>query len=1170
MYRTSQAFDNLISDISQYTDSKQTARTLVYVEMTLYLAKQLGLEAEPITIGWVLLSRLPLHHLLLKNLSAEQKRMYANAAIIVPLSSRFAWENTLLEYEQKISPEIRLYRIQKGLRLDEQMINPAFQQPSPDPLREKRYAEILSEQLPFIKRKQRHTTVGKLYKVHTKTDQGVRTGHVIIRSEMTGKNLNSWFNNPRPRNIITIEIDDLLPTAQFLDMRERQLGGREHWVRDLKQIRFRKAHIIDEQMHLEKDNIHPLHLEGMVHLPGMVSAGKTTLAKLIIAHCIRITPHIRITLVVGDSQTAISIAHQVNSWFFDDPNGEDVIAVPILGRTQRKIHLKRLFESREYEQSLKMNRPHWGERWLMPVCPLSSQIKWEGEQNVMIPAGDEPCTRLIEETPDRLKKGTSHLCPLFSTCPSQQIYRDMPAASLWVITPGALAQASLPLHLDPRMGKMGDLIYEQSDLVIFDEIETVIEWFDSTFAKTVHLTNGGDGLLDQLDTQQALAWSANRVIPSNERRWVMALRDSLKALTAILTAMHNPTQQRVVKDWVKDRPFAPNQLAYRLARRLAGLKEWDSKDISLDQRKENEARTQLAFAAFDRLLNKTPDPLRLQTETSEEDAQVNQLASLMQSINNLADDATDADILTQSSKWISQHYTDMEDRLKKLKQELQQSDDLYDKKYLEHFIDRDVEELAQRLQFMLTVALLDRHMHIITQEWHNKPDNLDAEQPFSRIPRGMRNILPLPLTGQQYGFSCDTTQNTPDANNRLSMFVYTNIGRKYILNYHQLRKDFDGLSGPSVLALSGTSWLPDSTSFHVDLPLAGVLVAPEQTETAIQESRFIWQPFVDEQNKPIFISGLPDKDHQLRKLVHAMSNYRGIPGGFIKKELAWLEKQANLNPDQWADRARILMLTNSYQQAETVAKTIRSLHPDMAETVFNLKQGVKKEYYEVEHEQNGILHRSDIEQFASNPHAKILIAPMKSIGRGFNILNNAPEAKAAFGTIFFLIRPMNISHNVNTTAQALNRYALEWAKDQSFIAWQEDTLYRRAVKARESAVELRRITESSSAYKYLRDDPVLGIYQRNDLAATTAGQIIQAVGRLLRGGVPFHAYFIDAAWSPELAKNGRLDQAESPQTSLLTAVIHILQDYAASNDIGYQLYNSLSETLTTTVGRDSN
>lgn len=1169
MYTTPQSFDNLIADLTISAGSKQNARTLAYVELTLFLARQLRLEAEPVTIGWVLLSKLPLNHILLNRLSPKQKQMQANTAIIVPLSSRFAWENTLVRYEKEINADVRLYRINNPQQLNEQMIEICRQQPCPDPLREERYEAILTEQLPFAKRPQRKTAVGETYRVHIKTADGIRSGRVKITPKMQA-GISEWFDGPRPHTTITLAIQGLVPTVQFLDEYERRTGGREHWVRDLNQIRFRKTVIIDGKISLEPENTHPLHLEGAVHLPGMVSAGKTTLAKLIIAHCIRLNLDVRITLVVGDSQTALSIAHQVNSWFYDDPAGDEVIAVPILGATQRETHLRRLLESREYKHSLKTGRPHWGERWLMPVCPLASKIQWEGEQDVIIPAGHEPCNGLIEEIQNRRQKGKRHICPLFSRCRSKQTYHDMPHAKLWIITPGALSQAALPLHLDPRIAKMGDLVYEQSDLVIFDEIETIVDWFDRTFAQTVDLTNGKNGLLDQLDTQNALAWSASRVLPTNQRRWVMAMRDSLKALTGVLTAIANPAQERMVKKWVGHRHFAPNQLAYRLARRLAGLKEWDDIDTPLDIRQKNENQTKDTFAPFDKLLNQISDPLRLQIPPSPGEVnQVGELARLMQSINNLADDGADMDIFNQSRDWILRHYPDIEDRLETLRQQLEQSDNKYDEQYLEEHIDRSVDELAQRLQFMLTVALLDRHMHIVIQEWHNKPDNLDAEQPFSRIPRGMRNILPLPLTGQQYGFVCDTTHQSPEATNRLSMFMYTNIGRSYILNFHHLRKDFDGLPGPNVLALSGTSYLPDSTSFHVSLTPAGVLMSPEQTESAIQHSWFSWQPFADEHGKPIRISGMIDKEQRLRQLIKSMLDYSGLPGGFVGQIIAELEAKARANPEQWRDRTRVLMLTNSYIQTETAAKTLRTLWPDAAGTIFDLKRGAGDEDYEMEFEQQGTLRRIDIEQFADT-NGRILIAPMQSIGRGFNILNNEAEPKAAFGAIFFLTRPMSRPHDILAGAQELNRYALQWADDPMFPAWAEDTLYKRAVKARESAMELRRLIEHRHSYMHLKDDAQLGVYPRRDLAATTAGRIVQSVGRLLRGGVPFQAYFVDAAWSPQLAQSGNLHTTESEDTSLLTAVINIMNDYAYQDAIGQQLYGGLSEALITTQNRDSN
>lgn len=1168
MYTVPNAFKTLVHNLTNVAGSKEIAQLITYVELTLSLATRLGLETEPLTIGWVLLSRMPIHHPLLQRLTPEQRRMRANAALIVPLSSRFGWENALVRYA-KAPSEARLYAVQQPMRLDEQMIMFCRQDPCPDPTREDAYETILSATLPFEQRKQKYAEVGKGYSLRIKTaQQEMRFGEVKIEAPMQPDEQDiPWFDAPRPHHVITLTIDDLKPTAQFLDEREKQIGGRIHWCHDLKQIRYRRAITIEGHITLEPEGTQPLHLEGTIHLPGMVSAGKTTLAKLIVAHCIRLGWDVRITLVVGDSHTAIETAHQVNSWFYDDPAGDDVAAVPILGKSQRETHLGRLLASREYAQSLQNGRPHWGERWLMPACPLASRIRWEGDQDVVIPAGSEPCEGLIGKPRSKRGKGERHLCPLFHRCPAKQMYRDMQRAKLWVTTPGALSQAALPLHLDRRVLKVGDLVYEQSDLVILDEVETIVEWYDRTFAQKEALTNGKNGLLDRLDQQIAAYWNGRRVLPPDERRWIIPVRESLKALSGVLTAIADKEQEHVVKQWVKRGYFSPNQLAYRLARRLAGLKEWDSAKILPEERQKHEELTNAAFEPFNELLNYIHDPLRLGNDSPAPPAA--ELAQLIQAINNLADDVADEGIFSQCYAWILRHYPDIETKLAALRAQLQQSDDPYDQDYLNKQFDRSVDELTQRLQFLLTVALLDRHIHIIVQEWNNKPEMLDAGQPFSRMPRGMRNILPLPLTGQQYGFVNANADYNPEARNRLALFAYTNIGRSYLLNFDHLREDIEGTPGPNVLALSGTSYLPDSTTFHVTLPPAGILLAPDKTEAAIRESRFIWKYFVDERNKPIFISGERDKEQKLRQLMKAMLADGGMPGGFLKKTLDWLKAQGGTNPEQWEDRARVLLLTNSYTQARAAAQILRNGWRDAAETIFNLKQGSGSEDNEIEPERPSTLKRIDIEQFA-DLGGQVLIAPMQSIGRGFNILNKAAEPKAAFGAVFFLTRPLNPPHDMEAMAQEMNRYALEWAANPGFGAWAADTLYGRALKARECAMELRRLIDHRYSYEHLIENATLGVYPRHDLAATTAGRIVQAVGRLLRGGVPFRAYFIDAAWSPELAKTGDEDRSEPEETSLLTAMINVLMEYVDRDEIGKQLYGSLSEALIATEGRDSN
>lgn len=1180
MYAAPESLKILIKSFADALGSTDAARTLIHVEMTFHLAIRLGLNFEPLTVGWALLSRIPLHDVRLDRLSNEQRRMWANAAQIIPLSSRAVWQRTLAQYVQSIPTDIRMYEIPTLERLDEITLEECRKSNTHDhTLREAEYEAILSNVLPFEQRGRHETQVGKSYRVVVKAKGKVQVGHVSITEETKAQPVPPvWFDRPRPRTIVHLRLHELMPTAEYLDSVEQQCGARIHWVNDLRKIRLRLTVMQDGNVvaltsdeTADMDWGEGLSLEGMTHLPGMVSAGKTTLAKLLIAHCLLNDLDVRITFVVGDSQTAISTAHQINNWFYDDPAGDSVVAVPLMGASQRAVHWKRLAASNEYKQCIAEGRPHWGERWLMPVCPIESHIQWEGDADVQIPLGSEPCERFTTESrrSKGQKRGQRCVCPLTNICPAKQAYRDMPQAKVWITTPGALSQASLPLYWDTRIAKIGELLYEQSDLVILDEVETIVDWFDKTYACTEPLTNGKDGLLDKLDLQIAQFWLNNRRLTTDQRRWILAVRESLKALTGVLSAVDDPKQKREVRQWVSKGYFSPNQLAYRLARRLAGLTEWDESSLPAAIKRERDQQSNEAFTSFNELLNNLLDPLRRSQDETPNAATA--LASIMQAINNLADNVADNDIFVQCKAWVTTWHPDIEMRLASLKEQLEKSEFDSDRSYARNLLDRSADDVARRLQFFLMVALLDRHIHIVTEEWYNKPETLDAVQPFSRIPHSMRSILPLPLTGRQYGFVFPTGRGQPDAEsaNYLSLFAYTNIGRSYLLNFHRLLQDFDGQPGPHVLALSGTSYLPDSTTFHVDLLPKGVLMPAEQVGDALEQSEFIWQPFYHN-GKPIFISGRKNKQKQLRQLTKAMLQHGACTGGFIGAILDRIDKNAQDERTGylWADRSRVLLLTNSYKQSEQVTITLRDGWRAAAETIYELKHGTQEEDYEVEFAQPGKLQlqRMDIEGFARTG-GRILVAPAQSIGRGFNILN--PDGRAAFGAVLFLTRPMNQPHDRAAMSQELNRLALTWAADETFSAWQHDSIYKKAKAARESAEAARRLMEYRRGYVEMEDDPVLGIYPRRDLAATSAGRVIQAVGRLVRGGVPFYAYFMDASWSPEFARSGSVSDIEPAETSLLTAMINILSEYAGT-PIGEALYGGLSATLHATINRDSN
>lgn len=326
-------------------------------------------------------------------------------------------------------------------------------------------------------------------------------------------------------------------------------------------------------------------------------------------------------------------------------------------------------------------------------------------------------------------------------------------------------------------------------------------------------------------------------------------------------------------------------------------------------------------------------------------------------------------------------------------------------------------------------------------------------------------------------------------------------------------------------------------------------------KAAIAQSLFEFLPQYDHET-PIRISGKPEqqKSTLLRMLSRILVGNNGR--GQLGQKIAELRQLGVQDPECWADRDRILLLVNSYKQSRWVVDEMRRCWSSMSQAIRYLipdrAEDNQDEAFELT---SGALRRTDIETFGQTD-GKILVAPMNAIERGFNILN--VNGKAAFGGVYFLTRPYPHPHDTQAIAQELNRRALDWVNNSGFTAWKEDGIQGRAEAVRQRASKYWRLAEYRSYYSTLGDDPELGAFPRRDLASTTAGIILQAVGRLLRGGVPFQAFFVDAAWSPNYARE---KVTETPRTSLLAAIIDVLEDYADQDQIGNALYKPLTDAI---------
>jgi len=1182
MYDPPPLYRSLINAIGNTPNiGRKLGETLVNVELVFTLAEALNVHDEPITVGWVLLAGTPTPSDKLEYLSPEQRAMLAHARQIVPLDSRFAWEAALREYAA-IPLEYRNYRVTTN-DLDEQIIDACKIDPLPHPDYIEKYKTILTTPLAFQRIKARFPEANTIYNFFAETDKGRKRGQVRFSvsqleriKELEGL---KWFDDTREKHPLTIHFDDLKKTARFLDRQERKLGNRVHWVADLVKIEY--AHT--DGTGIIKTDI--LEFDGFFHLAGIVSSGKTTLAILIGAYIILNKLDERITFVVGDTNTAVQLAHRFNVWFGGDPAGNDhPVAVPVLGQSTRQTHIERMLVSRDYDKSMAEGQPHWGERWLSPVCPLESLVSWEGEDGIKgFTAGREPCQRLELNQQPGQKRSPKHLCPLFTICPAKQMFRDMPHAKIWITTPGALSQAAMPRHLEDRPIKLGDLVYEQSSLVIFDEAETIVDWFDHTYAHDLSLTNGEHGLIDRLDVAVTDYLRGHRSAAPEWQRWLFAERAATKSIGSILTIL-DPTHDlglERLRLWVKTGQFTRNSLSYRLSRRLAGLKEYELREnLSEKQRREEEEQTRIVMQFFE-ALNKIENPLLPSApppKARQEVVGAYDLANIMQQMNSAGQDVDTLILLKRCEEWLDKYFPDLETDLAALKRRLEQSTNKADCAYLKkEEVDQNKMDVARRLFFTLWVVVLDWHLDIVFHEWHRKPIEINVEQPYYSIPRNLRRILPIPATGAQFGLYRAPKARKNVNVNALTQFRHINIGRYYVLNYHRLRTDLDGKRGPNVLAMSGTSYLPDSSRFNLQTSPNGVLLPNDQIKEGLQCSEFKFKPFYSNKGRPINVSGVKRKLAALRNLVDAMIAKDITNGGFLGQVLTNLREKAEIDPERWQDRERLLLFTNSYEQSEIVAKAIQTAWPVIADRVYFLCRGKNNEDYQAQSSKNK-LERVDIEQFVDTK-GKILVAPMQSIGRGFNILNrNKPQAIAAFGAVLFLIRPMWQPEDLVAMAQEVNRYTIQWSErvDLPPDLAAADGLYRSAIALRRTADELWRDIEHRQSYKQLTynlaDDTITDLHEslritpRRDLAATTAGLIIQAAGRLLRGGVPFYAYFVDAAWAPLTAAGGSAVN-EDASTSLLKAMIDIINDYAHESDVvGNALYGDLAAALSCTTG----
>jgi hypothetical protein len=1224
---------------------------LLGVELALELAWLLGYQSETPLVVPALLSGTPMYGL---SYSKEQRLAIANVRQILPYSSSSAWRTDLAAY-RLLPNEWRHYDFPLGN--NSSVDAKGNEEPNdekddwekrllciarkPEALQRHKvhnqlYHRCLTTRLPFHKRSGAYAVSGKTYIFRAELTDGEREEiRVQFPQELLDKvntRSHQWFDfeTERVREPIIIDLQrDLAPIAKFFDESDKNANRpSEQWQSRLEKIKYCPVNPEGKVSTLEAN---VLHLDGFHHAAGMVASGKSTLAVLLAGFIAKEHPQKRITLAIGDNQTMLRLVNQINRYFRKSPITDAPVAVPLMGRRSRSRHLRNLHGTADWQDHWAHNEAHWGERFLSTACPLQGLIEPNqiavSYRGHTIQPGQEPCaslTLLKQSKTGRI--GTNGhalakervLCPLYDQCPVHRATHDMFHAPIWITTPQAMTRGSLPRQAEARPVHIGEIVYEQSDIVVVDEADAVMGVLDETFAQEEDLTNGkrgkGGGIYDRVgDQTERFVIPMRATMTRGQLRWSQAQRGGQNACQILLSLL-NDDSLPFLKEWVYREYFTPYALFCRLSRRLAGLPENAPHDESRDAKSLADECMEPFVQLFGRTVSDALTPHRVRDEHErrqrlqvvERDEPAYELWQLLRDIDAEGDQIFhEAEVLVARCKvWITDTYPEWPEQAQKLRERLKQEaqaaktevNEVTGKETKRRANRRakakereaaqvdTLDHLAYRLLFALTAALLDRHTYIILAEWTRRtaPDE-DDTQPHQNTPAILRDILPVPPIGRQFGTYYSPGDSLSGSNpNRLSFLSYTNMGRSYLLHFHELFSDLRQHPGPNVLALSGTSYLPDAIRLHLGsfhTKPQGLLLPEKEAMRAIGKSEFTFLPLRDGDGLPIRISGAKEGHEKVTALQSLARKLVGHDGGYLRRELATLQTLEQNDKALWADRSRILLLVNSYDQARIVATTLQDAWHEEKERIFYLSR--------VEGENNDVLgggklgsvvpanalNRPDIETFGTHTEGRILVAPMSAIGRGYNILNKNGKA-AAFGALYFLIRPYPHPDDMTALAREMNRRTLDWADKENFAAWNAASLQEKFQNLRRVASDYWDMAQRRQYWSTLHDYPEWDCAPRKDLAAYTAGLLVQAAGRLLRGGVPFRAYFVDAAFAMQAARHPDEEPADtiavkdSPQTSLLAAVIVLMRNLVCCDPIARELYEPLANALCDTRFRD--
>ncbi|MEW2329421.1 signal recognition particle [Micromonospora chersina] len=1090
---------------------------LLDIELGLYLLHTV-MPRRAATDGWTLLSGYPYGEAF-GDVRGPQDRLVIRRArhYLWDRARRYTWRNSLALYREV---DIRL----RGFDIDDPEGTPRLLQPSRAANRFEVYQRLLTSPPPL----ERHQVPIAGFGEHVFQVRDQRYSAHIPTALVEGLTPLSHDLDALPPGKgapITATWEQLTTAAAAMDDIEQRTAGKPNqWSRRLERV----ALFTRDETAREYVRSGELRIEQLMHMVGMVGAGKSTMRD-ILTYYLATDPACRrhITIVVGDVAEMLAVTAQFNRL--------GVPSAPVLGHSTLERNIQRLHRRAEAGAETMLAHQHPGFAYLSSACPLDALRGFEARRALRI--GDAPCDRLHAETDgentdaatigagaprNTARSLTRHGCPLWYACPRHHGARELVTAQVWVATPASLVHSRVPAHLTKNTMRYAELACRRSDLIIVDEADRVQMQLDTAFAPAATLVaQGSESWLDEVGKHKLteLARQARLQLSRYDiDDWGNALNTVIAATDRIYSML---ITNEPLRRWITQDYFSAMTLHQWL------LNEWFPQ-LRGDQNSEEPLDStdlvplRAAMARVDQVLDRFRDNPLSPAEPSGPDDAVTAL------VNSLVNTATE--LLHAQRGETARRY--LRDRLKTLIGELVPGDGP---------VLGAGDSNVDRFEFTLVLAVLHNRLNFVTTLWPRVEAALNLESTSNvlsrRPPKDYMPIVPESPMGNVLGFQFQAGDRNADGeqSGELRFFRCNGVGRELLLELTSIPA-IDDRPGPNVLLMSATSWAGTSSRYHLHATVDAILRPHDHEIAAINDSQFRTEfLYRSDSTEALRLSGVDPqrRPQQLEQMLHALA----VPDRSLAGATSLLQQELDDITDP--QRRRILLLVGSYAEAAHAGNYLNS-QPEWAGNVTVLVA----DDTDLDHSwstlsaQHGrrYLRRGEITTFPDSG-GQLLIAPLLAVERGHNIV--IPGGKAAIGSVYFLARPHHRPDDITLATQAIN----DWAVRQYRGAGRHFHQLVLAQGTPDAAGVRFRQEASRKWHRYLTRRLSWTSLPREEKSSFTWDQLVviwQVIGRLVRGGVAARVYFVDGAFSP---REAGFKGADTPETSLLRSMIHELEPY---------------------------